>query len=137
MAALTEGGGHVSRIPDRLFLPQALPEIVIADNGPEFTGMALGLRATQHGVYVHFIQSGKLGQNACIESFTATFRDARLNDHWCLAPPEVQPVLEAWRREYPEERPPGAIGSPTPMEFIHRHHNQRKLAQESTWLAVV
>ncbi|MBS0180712.1 MAG: transposase [Nitrospira sp.] len=45
--------------------------------------------------------------------------------------------IEAWRREYNEERPHSAIGNLTPMEFIRHHHNQLQTGQESTSLAVV
>jgi len=46
-------------------------------------------------------------------------------------------VIEAWRREYNEERTHRTIGDVTPMEFIHNHHNRPQAAQESTSLAVV
>jgi putative transposase len=67
------GGERVCRILDRLFVGRPLPETVILDNGPEFAGTALDTWAGQHGVQLHFIQSGKPVQNAFIESFTASF----------------------------------------------------------------
>jgi len=93
--------------------------------------------AAQHGVHLHFIQPGKPVQNAFIESFNGKFRDECLNEHWFLTLPEAQLVIEAWRREYNEERTHSAIGDLTPMEFINHHHNQPQTAQESTSLAVV
>jgi putative transposase len=103
------GGARVYRILDRLFLTRALPEILMLDNGPEFAGPALDAWAAQHGVHLHFIQPGKPVQNAFIESFTGKFRDECLNEHWFLTLKEAQLVIEAWRREYNEER-------------THRHH---------------
>ena len=91
----------------------------------------------QHGVHLHFIQPGKPVQNAFIESFNGKFRDECLNEHWFLTLREAQLVIEAWRREYNEERPHSAIGNLTPREFINHHHNQPQTAQESTSLAVV
>ena len=56
------------------------------------------------------------------------FRDECLNEHWFLTLQEAQLVIEAWRREYNEERPHSAIGNLTPMEFINHHHNQPQTA---------
>lgn len=131
------GGARVCRILDRLFLTRPLPETLILDNGPEFAGTALDAWAAQHGVHLHFIQPGKPVQNAFIESFNGKFRDECLNEHWFLTLQEAQLVIEAWRREYNEERTHSTIGDVTPMEFIHNHHNRSQPAQESTSLAVV
>ncbi len=76
-------------------------------------------------------------QNAFIESVNGTFRDECLNEHWFLTLQEAQLVIEAWRREYNEERTHSAIGNLTPMEFINHDHNQPQTAQEATSLAVV
>ena len=131
------GGARMCHVLDRLFNARPLPDIVILDNGPEFAGMALDAWAVQHGVHLHFIQPGKPVQNAFIESFNGKFRDECLNEHWFLTLQEAQLVIEAWRREYNEERPHSAIGNLTPMEFINHHHNQPQTAQEATSLAVV
>lgn len=131
------GGERVCRILDRLFTGRPLPETVILDNGPEFSGMALDAWAGQHGVQLHFIQPGKPIQNAFIESFNGKFRDECLNEHWFLTVLEAQVVIEAWRQEYNEERTHSAIGNMTPMEFIHNHQTRTQAAQESTSLALV
>ena len=68
----------------------------------------------QHGVQLHFIQPGKPVQNAFIESFNGKFRDECLNEHWFLTLQEAQVVIEAWRREYNEERTHSTIGDMTP-----------------------
>ena len=103
------GGKRICRILERLFEGRPLPATVILDNGPEFAGTALDAWAGQHGVQLHFIQLGKPVQNACIESFNGEFRDECLNEHWFLTLQEAQGVIEAWRREYKEER-------------THKHH---------------
>jgi putative transposase len=108
------GGARVCRILDRLFLTRPLPETLILDNGPEFAGTAVDLWAAQHGVQLHFIQPGKPVQNAFIESFNGKFRDECLNEHWFLTLHEAQIVIEAWRREYNEERTHSTIGDLTP-----------------------
>jgi putative transposase len=44
-------------------------------------------------------------------------------------------VIEAWRREYNEERTHSAIGDVTPTEFIQHHQDRSQATQESTSLA--
>ena len=128
------GEARVCRILDRLFLTRPLPETLILDNGPEFAGTAW---AAQHGVHLHFIQPGKPTQKAFIENFNGKFRDECLNEYWFLTLQEAQLVIEAWRREYNEERTHSTIGDMTPMEFIRNHQNRPHAAQELTSLVVV
>lgn len=131
------GGARVCRILDRLFLSRPLPETLIVDNGPEFAGTALDAWAAQHGVHLHFIQPGKPVQNAFIESFNGKFRDECLNEHWFVTLQEAQLVIEAWRREYNEERTHSGIGDITPREFILNHQQRAQLTQEVTSSALV
>ena len=97
----------------------------------------LGCLGCPDGVHLHFIQPRKPVQNAFLESFNGKFRDECLSEHWFLTLPEAQLVIEAWRREYNEERTHSTIGDVTPLEFINHHHNQPQTAQESISLAVV
>jgi putative transposase len=136
-ADVSIGGARVCRILDRLFLTRPFPETLILDNGPEFAGTALDAWAAQHGVQLHFIQPGKPVQNAFIESFNGKFRDECLNEHWFLTLQEAQLVIEAWRREYNEERTHSAIGDLTPQEFIQHYQNRTHLAQKLTSTALV
>ena len=131
------GGARVCRILDRLFLTRPLPETLILDNGPEFAGTALDAWAAQHGVHLHFIQPGKPVQNAFIESFNGKFRDECLNEHWFVTLQEAQLVIEAWRREYNEDRTHSSIGNVTPQEFIHNYQTRAQLTQEVPSSALV
>ena len=131
------GGGRVCRILDRLFLTRPLPATLILDNGPEFASTALDAWAAQHGVHLHFIQPGKPVQNAFIESFNGKFRDECLNEHWFLTLQEAQLVIEAWRREYNEQRTHSTIGDMTPQEFINNYQNGAHLTRELTSSALV
>jgi putative transposase len=131
------GGARVCRILDQLFATRPLPDTLILDNGPEFAGTALDAWATHHGVQLHLIQPGKPVQNAFIESFNGKFRDECLNEHWFLTLQEAQLVIEAWRREYNEERTRSSPGDVTPREFIRNYQTGAYRAQDSTTLAVV
>jgi putative transposase len=88
-------------------------------------------------VHLHFIQPGKPVQNACIESFNGKFRDECLNEHWVLTLQEAQLVIEAWRREYNEERTHRTRGDVTPQEFIHNYQTGAQMTQELTSSALV
>jgi putative transposase len=131
------GGARVCRILDRLFTTRPLPDPLILDNGPKFAGTALDAWAAQHGVHLHFIRPGKPLQNAIIESFNGKFRDECLNEQWFLTLPEARLVIEAWRREYNEERTHRRIGDVTPREFINNYQNGSPVALGSTSLTVV
>ncbi len=131
------GGERVCRILDRIFAERPLPEVFMLDNGPEFSGHALDAWAFQRGVTLHFIQPGKPVQNAFIESFNGKFRDECLNEHWFVTLQEAQGVIEAWRREYNEERTHSTLGDVTPMEFIKNHQDRSQTPQELTSLALV
>jgi transposase InsO family protein len=56
-----------------------LPQVLVMDNGPEFTSKAMLCWAEQRGVKLHFIDPDKPAQNAYIESFNGKFRDECLN----------------------------------------------------------
>ena len=134
---ISSGGARVCRILDRVFLTRPLPETLILDNGPEFSGTALGAWAAQHGVHLHVIQPGKPPQNAFIESFNGRFRDECLNPHWFVTLQEAQLVIEAWRKEYNEERTHSSIRDITPQEFINPDQDGVHRAQVAPSLAVV
>jgi putative transposase len=131
------GGARVCWILDRVFLARPLPETLILDNGSEFSGSALNAWAAQHGVHLHFIQSGKPTQNAFIESFNGKFRDECLNQHCFVTLQEAQLMIEAWRKKYDEERTHSSIGDLTPQEFINPYRDRAHGVQKSTSLAVV
>ena len=50
---------------------------------------------------------------------------------------EAQLVIEAWRREYNEERTHSTIGDVTPQEFITHYQNGSHLIQKLTSSALV
>jgi len=98
-----------------------LPRTIRSDQGPEFTSRALDRRAYGCGVDLKLIAAGKPTQNAYIESFNGTFRDACLNDHYFHNLAHARAVIAEWRRDYNEARPHSAIGRIPPAEFAARH----------------
>lgn len=110
-------GLGVTRILDRLAKTRGLPRIIRTDNGKEFCGRAMLTWAHQRGVTLRLIEPGKPNQNAYIESFNGRLRDECLNEHWFLNLAHAQVLIEAWRREYNEERPKKALGGLTPAAY--------------------
>ena len=110
-------GARVVRVLERLRDLRGVPEVLVADNGPEFAGQALDVWAYEQGVKLHFIEPGKPVQNAFIESFNGRMRDECLNEHWFMSLAEARETIESWRRDYNEVRPHSSLGNRTPQEF--------------------
>lgn len=63
---------------------------------------------------LRLIEPGTPTQNAYIESFNGHFRDEWLNEHWFTSLAHALVVIDAWRREYNEERPKKGLCGLTP-----------------------
>lgn len=111
------GGQQLTRILDQLAKTRGLPKAIRTDNGKEFCSRALLTWAHARGVQLFLIEPGKPNQNAYIESFNGRFRDECLNEHWFTSMRHAQVVIEAWRREYNEERPKKSLGGLTPAAY--------------------
>ena len=107
----------VIEVLERLREEKGLPTTIVTDNGSEFTTRAFDAWAYARGVQLEYIQPGKPTQNAFIESFNGTFRDDCLNLHWFLSLADARRTIEAWRKDYNEERPHSSLGRRTPYEF--------------------
>lgn len=114
------GGLAVSRTFDRLASERGLPRVLRTDNGLEFCGRAMLTWAHDRGVTLRLIEPGKPNQNAYIESFNGRFRDECLNEHWFTSVAQAQVIIEAWRREYNEERPKKGLGGLTPAAYARQ-----------------
>jgi putative transposase len=114
------GGLPVTRVLDRLALDRGLPHVLRTDNALEFCGRAMVTWAHARGVSLRLIAPGKPNQNAYIESFNGRLRDECLNEHWFTSLAHAQVVIEAWRREYNDERPKKGLGGLTPAAYAKR-----------------
>jgi putative transposase len=110
-------GERVTRILDHIARRWGLPETLVMDNGPEFTGRAMLIWAKMRGVNLHHIEPGKPNQNAFVESFNGTFRNECLNTHWFLSVQDAKRETKRWRVEYNTERPHSSLGGMTPTAF--------------------
>jgi putative transposase len=111
------GGWRVRRVLDRVVAERGLPEAIVLDNGPEFRGRALAAWSEERGVRLEFIQPGKPVQNAYVESFNGRLRDECLNANWFTSLGDARRKIEAWRRDYNQERPHSSLDYMPPEEF--------------------
>ena len=112
----------------RLARERGRPKALKVDNGPEFAGRMLDQWAHLNGVEIDFSRPGKPTDNAHIEAFNARLRAECLNASWFLSLADARDRLEAWRREYNEERPHGSLGNLTPRAFAEQAQHARKVA---------
>jgi len=73
-------------------------------------------------VTLDFSRPGKPTENAFIEAFNGRFRAECLNAHWFLSLADAAEKMEAWHRDYNEERPYGAIGNNVPVALMKSGH---------------
>jgi len=110
-------GERVKRVLERLRASRGLPEVILTDNGPEFTGRVLDEWAGDNHVQLQFIEPGKPIQNAFIESFNSRLREECLNEHVFVSLDDARRKIEAWRQDYNQVRPHSSLGHLTPDEF--------------------
>ena len=67
------GGKRVIRVLERLKSSRGLPESILSDNGPEFTGKDMNNWAYTQELKHLFIEQGKSYQNCFVESFNRRF----------------------------------------------------------------
>lgn len=111
------GGNQLVRILDQLAQTRGLPKAIRTDNGKEFCSRAMLTWAHARGVQLFLIEPGKPNQNAYIESFNGRFRDECLNEHWFTSLQHARVIIDAWCREYNEERPKKSLGGLTPAAY--------------------
>lgn len=117
-------GREVAEILDQIANTRGYPEIIVSDNGPEFTSKAMDAWAYKNGVNLSFIEPGKPTQNAYIESFNGKLRDECLNEELFFNLEDAKQHIELWRQDYNENRPHSSLNNETPNAFAKRHHNQ-------------
>ena len=111
-------GEDVVATLDRICRKTGYPKTIRVDNGSEFVSRDMDLWADQRGVTLDFSRPGKPTDNAYIEAFNSKLRSECLNAHWFMGLADTAEKLEAWRRDYNEERPHSAIGNNVPAALM-------------------
>jgi putative transposase len=110
-------GHRVAEVLDRLKKTCGLPQVIHCDNGSEFISKAVDDWAHRNNVKLDFSRPAKPTDNPFIESFNGKLRQECLDQHWFNSLEEAKVVIEAWRKEYNQERPHRSLGGQTPLEF--------------------
>jgi len=108
---------RVIAVLERLVQIYGAPQFLRSDNGPEFIALALQAWLARQPTTTLYIDPGCPWQNAYGESFNGTVRDECLNMQVFHSVAEARVQLEAFRRQYNEERPHSSLGYRTPAEF--------------------
>lgn len=111
-------GLRVTRELQRLIDQRGAPNMIVSDNGAEFTSKALLSWVLSTSIEWHYIAPGKPQQNAFIESFNGKLRDECLNEHLFTDLDDAQHILNTWRNDYNEVRPHSALGNRSPKQFV-------------------
>ncbi|RAK61926.1 IS3 family transposase [Phenylobacterium kunshanense] len=110
-------GRRVARELDAIIAHRGRPDMIVSDNGTEYTSNAILGWADETGVGWHYIAPGKPQQNGFNESFNGRLRDELLNETLFRSLPHARAVLETWRRDYNEARPHSKLGWLTPGDY--------------------
>jgi putative transposase len=111
------GGQRVAEILMRLGEERNLPRTIRVDNGPEFISKRLDQWAYLNKVELDFSRPGKPTDNGFIEAFNGRLRQGCLNENWFLSLEDAREKVEQWRLHYNRERPHGALGNLSPIQF--------------------
>ena len=110
-------GRRVARELTALIERRGKPQMIVSDNGTEFTSNAILGWAKDHQVEWHYIAPGKPMQNGFIESFNGRMRDELLNETLFFDLDQARQLIGAWVADYNTARPHSALGYQTPAAY--------------------
>ncbi len=110
-------GRRVVRELEAVIARRGRPEMIVSDNGTEFTSTAVLAWAQETKLTWHYIAPGKPTQNAFCEAFNGRFRDECLNENLFRSIGHARQIIAAWVHDYNTARPHSAIGYLTPAAF--------------------
>ncbi len=110
-------GKRVARELTALIDRRGKPQIIVSDNGTEFTSNAILSWAKEHRVEWHYIAPGRPMQNGYIESFNGRMRDELLNESLFVNLDQVRQLIGAWVIDYNTARPHSSLDYKTPAAY--------------------
>jgi transposase InsO family protein len=110
-------GTRVARELTALIDKRGKPQMIVSDNGTEFTSNAILGWAKDHRVEWHYIAPGRPMQNGYIESFNGRMRDELLNESLFIDLGQARQLITAWVIDYNTARPHSSLGYKTPAAY--------------------
>jgi transposase InsO family protein len=110
-------GRRVARELTALIERRGKPQMIVSDNGTEFTSNAILSWSREHRVEWHYIAPGKPMQNGYIESFNGRMRDELLNESLFLDLNQARQTIAIWVADYNTARPHSSLGYRTPADY--------------------
>jgi putative transposase len=108
---------RVIRVLEMLIEWRGCPKQIRMDNGPELISGRLKAWAEKHQILLAHIQPGKPAQNAYVERFNRTYREAILDAYLFNSLSEVREITEEWLEEYNAIRPHEALQGLPPYQY--------------------
>jgi putative transposase len=113
-------GRRVARELTSLIEIRGKPQMIVSDNGTEFTSNAILNWTEDHRVEWHYIAPGKPMQNGFVESFNGRMRDELLNETLFLDLDQARQLIGAWVADYNTARPHSSLGYQTPATYADK-----------------
>jgi putative transposase len=110
-------GRRVTRELTALVASRGKPQMIVSDNGTEFTSNAILHWSKEHRVEWHYIAPGKPMQNGYIESFNGRMRDELLNESLLLDLDQARQIVTTWVADYNTRRPHSSLSYKTPAAY--------------------
>ena len=112
---------RVVRMMDRIQQCHGKPCVIRVDNGPEFTSVVFTEYCRQHHIHIQYIQPGKPTQNAYIERYNKSYREAVLDAYLFDNLHQLRELTQTWISHYNEHRPHEALNHLTPREYLLKY----------------
>ncbi|NEK39758.1 IS3 family transposase [Rhizobium leguminosarum] len=110
-------GRRVARELTALIERRGKPDMIVSDNGTEFTSNAILAWSKDHKVEWHYIAPGKPMQNGYVESFNGRMRDELLNESLFFGLDHARSAIAEWAEDYNHFRPHSSLGYQTPADY--------------------
>lgn len=127
-------GLRVARELTNLIATRSKPDVIVSDNGTEFTSKAILMWSANHKINWHYIRPGRPMENGYTESFNGSFRDECLNEHWFESLGQARSIIKDWQEDYNYVRPHSSLDYQPPASFAS---NENTMQQEAASACLV